>query len=339
MEKLTDKSAFFVITMAKKMDKAREFLVNEYIKSLSEGKIPWIKGWNGAFYRPQNGSSGKPYRGMNSLILSYVGDKKGYADPRWYTYKQAQDKGLQVRKGEKSAPISFPTLYLDGKYLSFDQYELLNLEDKNRVIWGRRAYSVFNAEQIDGVPELEKKNVADIRGSELVEDIRKGLGIGLEFRGNSAYYQPVKDKVIMPPKECFFSEEEYNATLLHELCHGTGHPSRLNRDLRGQFGSERYAREELRAEIGSSFLMQSLQLRVPDAHIDNHKAYIQSWIKVLNEEPQELFRAISEAENIEKYALEKGGIDIEKLAKESGVQDKSTAEKEKTAKPKDDRER
>ncbi len=298
----------------KKMDKAREFLVNEYIKSLSEGHIPWAKGWesneNG---RIRNGSTGKPYRGMNALILMYVSDVKGYGDPRWFTYKQAKDKGYQVRKGEKSAPISFPTLYLDGKSLTFGEYNSLPKKEQDRVIWGRRAFSVFNAQQIDGVPELVKSIVHDIHGSELVEDIRKGMGVGLDYRGDQPCYHPLLDKVIIPPKECFISEEEFNATKLHELCHATGHPSRLNRDLGGRFGSERYAREELRAEIASSFLMQSLQLRMPEAHIDNHKAYIQSWIEVLNKEPQELFKAISEAEVIEKYALDKGNINLEKL--------------------------
>ncbi len=163
--------------------------------------------------------------------------------------------------------------------------------------------------------------------------------------GDQPCYHPLLDKVIIPPKECFISEEELNATELHELCHATGHPTRLNRDLGGRFGSERYAREELRAEIASSFLMQSLQLRMPEAHIDNHKAYIQSWIEVslqlrmpeahidnhkayiqswievLNKEPQELFKAIYEAEAIEKYALDKGNINLEKLM-EQPEQDK-----------------
>ena len=313
----------------KKMDKAREFLVNEYIKCLSEGQIPWLKGWesNGTG-RIRNGSTEKAYRGMNALILTYVSQVKGYSDPRWYTYKQAKDKGYQVRKGEKSAPISFPTLYLDGKSLTFDQYDALTKEEKNKVIRGRRAYSVFNAAQIDGVPELEKGVVHDIHGSDLVEDIRKGMGVGLEYMGDQPCYHPLLDKVIIPPKECFISEEELNATELHELCHATGHPTRLNRDLGGRFGSERYAREELRAEIASSFLMQSLQLRMPEAHIDNHKAYIQSWIEVLNKEPQELFKAIYEAEAIEKYALDKGNINLEKLM-EQPEQDKDKEKKKK----------
>ncbi len=181
----------------KKMDKAREFLVNEYIKCLSEGQIPWLKGWesNGTG-RIRNGSTEKAYRGMNALILAYVSQVKGYSDPRWYTYKQAKDKGYQVRKGEKSAPISFPTLYLDGKSLTFDQYDALTKEEKDKVIRGRRAYSVFNAAQIDGVPELEKGVVHDIHGSDLVEDIRKGMGVGLEYMGDQPCYHPLLDKVV-----------------------------------------------------------------------------------------------------------------------------------------------
>lgn len=299
--------------MPQKIDKAREFLINEYIKALNEGKIPWAKGWESRNSRVRNGSTNKPYRGMNQLILNYVSDMKGYTDPRWYTYKQAKALGYQVRRGEKASPISFPTLYLNGKSLTFDQLDALPKEDRDQVVWGRRAHSVFNAAQIDGVPELEKTSVRDIHGSKLVEDIQKGLGTDLIHKGNEAYYRPIADLVVVPPKESFLSEEEYAATVLHELCHSTGHPSRLNRDLGGRFGSERYAREELRAEIASSFLMQSLQMPMPQSHIDNHKAYIQSWIEVLKNEPKELFKAISEAEDIEKYALEKGHIDIDKL--------------------------
>lgn len=311
--------------MAQSLDKARQFLIDEYLKALTEGKIPWAQGWESMGPRSfHNGASGRPYHGINQLILYLVSEQKGYEDPRWYTYKQAKDLGYQVRKGEKSAPITFASLFYEKKAISFEDYNKLSKEEQKKVFWKTRAYSVFNAQQIDGVPERAPVPTHDIHGSELVEKIQKGLEVQIEFRGDQPCYNPLADKVIVPKKEHFISEEEYNATVLHELCHSTGHPSRMNRDLSGSFGSENYAKEELRAEIGSSFLMQSLQLPMPQSHIDNHKAYIQSWIKVLENEPGELFKAIHDAEKIESYALDKGGIDKEAL-KEAVREDKEVS--------------
>lgn len=161
----------------------------------------------------------------------------------------------------------------------------------------------------------------------MVEQIRNGLGTKLRFYGDEAYYSPLIDQVTMPPKDQFLSNEEYDSTLLHELCHSTGHPGRMDRDLTGRFGSKSYAKEELRAEIASSFLMQSLQLPMPQSHIENHKAYIQSWIEVLKKDPKELFAAIKDAESIEKYALEKGGINKEVLLAKSEKQPEKMVEK------------
>ncbi len=316
--------------VAAKVDKARQYLVDQYISALTEGKIPWAKGWVSNYHPMQNGSTNKAYKGMNQLILSISADVNGFSDYRWYTFNQAKTHGYKVKKGSHGTPLSYPTVYLDGKAISIEDFKLLPADEKDRCIWGRKGFTVFNAEQIEGVPELKiEAAVRRIDGSELVEQIRNGLGTNLRFYGDSAYYSPLTDQVTMPNKEQFLSNEEYDSTLLHELCHSTGHPGRMDRDLTGRFGSESYAKEELRAEIASSFLMQSLQLPMPQSHIDNHKAYIQSWIEVLKKDPKELFAAIKDAELIEKYALEKGGINRDVLTEKSDKQPEKDCRDEK----------
>ncbi len=297
-----------------KVDKARQYLIDQYVEALSEGRIPWAKGWESTYHSMENGSTGKSYRGMNQLILLVSAESNHFKDYRWYTFNQARELGYKVKKGSHGTPLSHPTIYLNNKSITIEEYNGLSSEEAKRCIWGRYNFTVFNAEQIDGVPELQiESQPRTINGSALVEQIRSGLGTKLHFGGDEAYYMPLSDTIQMPNKEQFFSEEEYDSTLLHELCHSTGHPDRLNRDLSGRFGSQKYAKEELRAEIASSFLMQSLQLPLPQDHIDNHKAYIQSWISVLKNEPDELFKAINDATTIENYALEKGGISKEKV--------------------------
>ena len=313
---------------APKVDKARQYLVDQYISALTEGKIPWAKGWVSNYHPMQNGSTHKAYGGMNQLILSISAEVNEFTDYRWYTFNQAKSLGYKVKKGSRGTPLSYPTVYLDGKAISIEDFKQLKKEDQDRCIWGRKTFTVFNAEQIEGVPELKIEAAPrTINGSELVEQIRNGLGTKLRFHGDEAYYSPLKDQVTMPPKDQFLSNEEYDSTLLHELCHSTGHPGRMARDLTGRFGSESYAKEELRAEIASSFLMQSLQLPMPQSHIENHKAYIQSWIGVLQKDPKELFAAIKDAESIEKYALEKGGINKEALLTNSEKQPEKMVEK------------
>ncbi len=321
-----------------KIDKARQYLIDQYVSALSEGQIPWARGWESTYHPMENGSTGNRYRGMNQMILAVSAETNKFKDYRWYTFNQARELGYKVKKGSHGTPLSHPTIYLDEKAITIEEYRGLSSEEAKRCIWGKYNFTVFNAEQIEGVPELHiESQPRTINGSELVEQIRTGLGTKLQFGGDEAYYMPLTDTVQLPNKEKFFSEEEYDSTLLHELCHSTGHPDRLNRDVSGWFGSPKYAKEELRAEIASSFLMQSLQLPLPQKHIENHKAYIQSWISVLKNEPNELFLAIHEAEGIEQYALEKGGISKEKLKpdlhKEKQAPDKKQESREKSKPP------
>jgi len=303
-----------------KMNKLREQLAQSFLDSLNEGRLPWHATWR--VMRPENAITGKNYRGINSFWLSLIGAAEGYKDPRWCTFKQAQKQGWAVKKGEKGTCIEFWSLYDKKERKTVERSEANRIiqKDPDReedFILMSRTYTVFNAEQIKDIPEIPFTNNVDI---DLVRANRDTLlqNMNLNFRegGTEAYYAPFTDCITMPPDAFFKDTYGYMATLLHEAGHATGHQSRLNRDLSGGFGSESYAKEELRAEIASAFTAQALGLgesSIDPSTINNHKAYIQSWIKCIEDQPNELFAAIKDASEISDYLLEKGEflIDLE----------------------------
>ena len=301
------------------MNKLREELAQAFISSLNEGEIPWEATWKTS--RPENAVTGKAYRGVNSLWLSMLSACKGYTDPRWCTFNQAKESGWSVRKGEKSAHIEFWSLYDKKTKKTVSRADAVRIVDadpdrKDDIILMSRTYCVFNAAQIDGIPEPEVVPRTDIGELRAKRDLLlKNMCLGFREEGDRAYYTPSMDRVTLPPEESFYDVYGYMATFLHECGHATGHETRLNRDLSGAFGSEKYAKEELRAEIASAFTAQALGLT--DGHagragdIDNHKAYIQSWAQTIKSDPNELFAAIRDAEKISDYLLEKGEFFIE----------------------------
>lgn len=302
-----------------KMNKVREQISQAFLESLKENELPWKKGW--ITERPYNAVSNTEYRGVNSFWLSCVAEQKGYSDPRWCTFKQAKDKGWKVKKGEHGTQVEFWSMYdtetkkkLTGRELNLLKKEL-GEDFYERVKPISSVYTVFNAEQMEGIPKREKTQ-EPIKSDELLQK-RDTLIRNMEFTfqegGDRAFYQPGDDSVTLPKMAQFRSVYDYISVFLHESGHATGHESRLNRDLSGGFGSQKYAREELRAEIASAFTSQELGLgEMAAEHMDNHKAYIQSWIEVLEKEPQELFAAIRDAEKISDYLMEKGEFFPEK---------------------------
>ena len=301
----------------KKQNKAREQLIEMYINSLEEGEIPWRKGWNDSIDAPQNPVTKTKYHGVNLLMLAYVSRKNGYKDPRWCTLKQANERGWSIIKGSHGTPVEYWMPYdkEERKYLTWKQYQDKMEEARKNgkgldtiVLYSKISYA-FNAEQIQGIPEYVRETNATIETSPFVENLIQNLNVNYMEAGNQAYYVPTEDMVVIPDRTTFHSDYEYNSTRLHELCHATGHESRLKRSLDNVFGSVDYAKEELRVEIASSFIGQTIHLEVSDANLDNHKAYIQNWIDVLNKEPDELFKAIKDAQEIEKYVLEIGEWD------------------------------
>lgn len=308
------------------LNKARQFLIDGYIKSLQEDKIPWIKSWE-SNYLPKiqyNAKNNKHYQGINQLILNYFSEKNGFSDPRWCTFKQAKDNGWKIKQGSHGAPIEFWSIYdkEQKKNITPEEYNNLKRENPNikdtRFSWVARVYTVFNGEQIDGIKPYPKQEDTrlNIPASQYIQNVIDNMNVKYEETGIEAYYSPVMDKVVIPPSKYFEDEYGYYATQLHELCHATGHPSRLNRDLLNNFGTQKYAKEELRAEIASSFAMQDLNLAHDQYHFDNHKAYIQSWISILKNEPNELFKAIKDAQGIADYVTSLSKAETLELDKE-----------------------
>lgn len=302
------------------------------MNALKEDKIPWKRGWRNS--QPYNAVSNNNYHGVNNLLLSFIAYEKGYLDPRWCTFKQAKDNGWHINKGEKGTPIEFWSLYDSEtkKKLSYTESnklknELSREDYQKRVHPLSETYTVFNAEQISGIPELAvEDNIVEIKSLIEKRDVLvKNMGVNFLQQGWEAYYSKDRDLLSLPPIEEFNGDYEYFSTLLHEAAHATGHESRLNRNFGNSFGSPEYAKEELRAEIAAAFTAQSLGIdseNQSQEHIENHKAYIQSWIEVLEKNPEELFLAIKEAEKISDYLIEKGEFEIAEIKqpeKEEGI--------------------
>lgn len=165
-----------------------------------------------------------------------------------------------------------------------------------------RNYYVFNGRDIEGIPELQPQTSKEIVNDELIDKIQKGMDLQiLNDGGDRAYYSPKTDSVHLPEKDTFYNSYAYNATALHELSHATGAEKRLNRDIKNAFGTEKYAYEELVAEISACFMSEHIQIEQTEEHVNNHKAYIQSWTKALSEKPEMLMKAIRDAEKAANY--------------------------------------
>lgn len=308
-----------------KLNKTREMLVNKYIEALEKEELPWEKTWNVAL--PRNAVTGTPYRGANSLLLSFIAYDRGYSGNRWCTFNQIADREgkyhpnepWHLKKGSKSVPVEYWYVFdcINRKHCSFEEYNKIIKEDISRLNDFKlcsNTYLVFNEDCIEGISKdmsLENKEIDKL---EVIDNIINNMKVGYSEYGDQAYYNPVTDEVVIPPMEHFKTEYGYCATQLHELCHATGHIDRLGRAMINKFGTPEYAIEELRAEIGSSFLMQELNLQHDESHINNHIAYVQNWIEVLKKDPNELFRAVKDAESIVEYIEKVGEIDLAKLA-------------------------
>lgn len=299
-----------------KTNKARDQLVKMFLSVLEEDKKDWKQGWTSSSIHI-NPITNKNYKGMNYLQLNLTSYTKGYIDPRWCTFKQADKAGWKIKKGEHGTPIEFWSLYDKStkKTVTIREYNyILQLEGPERkedFIWMNKTSTVFNASQIEGMPELIKNKNKEIKVDGFVSNLVKNMNIEVFF-GLEACYSPKKDKIYMPPKENFHSTYGYNATLLHELSHATSHESRLNREISSKFGSVEYAKEELRAEIASAFISSELNIGSTTEYMENHAAYVSSWIEVIKKDQNELFRAIKDATDISEYMFNKGELELYK---------------------------
>jgi antirestriction protein ArdC len=271
-------------------------ITNQIVSALEQGVRPWHQPWNaehsaGRITRPLRGN-GVAYQGINTVMLWSAAIAKGYAAPIWMTYRQAQELGAHVRKGEEGSLV----VYAD-KIIRTETTE--TGEEAERAIPFMKGYTVFNVEQIEGLPEhyygKPQARTEAVQRIERAESFLAATGATVRHGGNRAFYSPTSDHVQMPPIEAFRDAEYYYGVRCHETVHWSRHPSRLNRDFgRKRFGDEGYAMEELTAELGSAFLCADLEL-TPEVRAD-HVAYCGSWIKVLKDDKRAIFTAASHAQ-------------------------------------------
>lgn len=262
------------------------------IAALESGIRPWRKPWQSG----QTGnmpalplrSNGVPYRGVNILLLWGDAMDKGFTSSTWMTFKQAQALGTHVRKGERGSTVVYA-----------DRTSRTEIDDQGeeteRTFSFMKAYTVFNADQIDGLPETFRAGPdlhADrdpIRIDAAAEAFFAATGAMFRHGGYRAFYSPEHDMIQLPPVQAFRDAGSYAATKAHELIHWTGHKSRLARTFGRRFGDNAYAFEELVAELGAAFICAVLQL-TPEPRAD-HAAYLSSWLSVLKADKRAIFTA------------------------------------------------
>jgi len=309
--------------MSEKKTPWRQNVADEMIRHIEAGTAPWQKPWKAGVLgdNQHNPSSGSAYRGINALWL----EMQGFEDPRWLTLRQANALGAQIRTGEKSTQVEYWKWTAPQPKL--DKLGNPVLDDNGKKVFGTARLerpqvfyaNVFNAAQIDG---LEPYKVPDLT-FEPVEEAEKLLAAGgveiLHDQNDRAFYSPARDHIRMPPQEQFPDAYNYYATALHELGHATGHSSRMDRKF-GPFGSEVYAKEELRAEMSSYMVARDLGL---GHYPDRHAPYVENWLKAIKEDRNVLFQAARDAEHITQWikepemrpALEKNAQSNRKAAK------------------------
>lgn len=271
-------------------------VTDQIVAELEAGVRPWVQPWNaahaaGEVSRPLRYNA-MPYRGINVVLLWLAALRQHFVSPLWMTYKQAAELGGQVRKGAKGSLV----VYAD----TFTRREAGDDGQEQEIeVPFLKSYSVFNTEQIDGLPaHYYAKADQPTHPAERIgraECFVANTGADIRHGGGMAYYSPAGDYVQMPPLSSFRTAESYYATLCHELTHFTRHPSRLNREFgRKRWGDEGYAMEELVAELGAAFLCADLGLTLELR--DDHAAYIGSWLKVLKNDKRAVFTAAGHAQ-------------------------------------------
>jgi antirestriction protein ArdC len=221
------------------------------------------------------------------------------------TYKQAEAKGWQVKKGSKGTHII---------YFKINEYENKKTGDIDKVPMLKR-YSVFNGDQIEGfIPCREPvAEVETFDNCDLVEATLEAHEITIKHGGDTAFFSPKMDFIQMPMKQDFISTDEennqqtYYSTLLHEVTHWTGHKKRLDRDFSGRFGSNAYAFEELVAEIGSVFLCAKMGVKASPSQ--NNAKYLNNWLEVLKDDKRAIVKAFSLASKASNYIVEKSPVE------------------------------
>ncbi len=268
-----------------------EMVTDRIIEELEKGVIPWKKPWKSISNGAYNRVSKKPYSLLNQLMLKHEGE---YA-----TFKQWQEMGGKIKKGAKSEFVVF--------------WKMLAVEEEKdgatitKTIPMLRYYNVFHISQVEGVEPLETVEATHNEPIEEAEKVKNGYSTReniqiIEEVGNKAFYSLSGDYICIPCKEQFEKINEYYSTAFHEMVHSTGHKKRLDRLVNAKFGSEKYSKEELVAEIGSAMILNELGIETSDT-FENSTAYIQSWLQVLKNDSKFIVSASGKAEKAVKYIL------------------------------------
>lgn len=269
-------------------------VTEKIISALEAGTTPWQRPWTALaeLGMPRNGSTGRHYNGINTILLFLEAQARGGDDCRYMTFKQASDAGYSIKKGAKSVPVYF------FKKLEVEERDPDTGEKTTKGIPYLTEYRVFNAQDIEGMP-LPTTATHHWEPIDVMEKLVKRHGVEIQYGGNRAYYDISNDNLRMPLRGQFPSKEAFYGTLAHEVSHWTGAPSRLNRQF-GRFKDEAYSKEELRAEIASAML--AAQYKIPTS-MENHTAYVASWIKALKNDKREIFKAASDATKIVTFLV------------------------------------
>jgi antirestriction protein ArdC len=273
-------------------------ITSAIVAELEKGTRPWTRPWSaehaaGRITRPLR-HNGEPYSGINILSLWASASVQGFAAPIWMTYRQATEFDAHVRKGEKGSPVVY------ANALIRTEKDAATGDDVEHAIHYLKGYTVFNVEQIEGLPAqfyatAEKPRLDPPARIAHAEQFFAATGITLSHGGSRAFYRPSTDSIVMPMIEAFKDAESYYSTLGHECVHATSHESRLARDFGSKrFGSEGYAVEELVAELGAAFLCADLDLALEPR--EDHASYIANWLQVLKNDNRAIFTAASHAQ-------------------------------------------
>ena len=278
-------------------------ITDAIIADLERGCVPWAQPWDSAagsvpFTIPRNASTRRPYSGINILTLWSAVAKRKFAGHDWITFRQALAVGANVRKGERGVTV----VYADRFIPEATRERARETGDAVTSIPFLKRFTLFNADQCEGLPvDPEAPQPPPEAIIPAADAVIVATGADIRIGGGEAFYHPILDYVQVPPVHAYFEPTNWFRTVFHELSHRTGHPSRLNRDQSGVFGSPVYAREELVAEMAGAFVCASLGVTPTVRHAD----YIGSWLEVIREDNRAITRAASAASKAADHILQR----------------------------------
>lgn len=292
-------------------------ITDRIIAELEAGTPPWVRPWStDPDPLPRNALSQRHYRGINTLLLSMEYQERSYSSNQWLTFLQIKQLEGRIRKGERASSVVF----FEMRHLQTESDTDDNPQGNSRTqaIPFMKVFKVFNLDQVEGLPATVSQVSAvrsDWSGDEAADLLIKQSGARILHRGSSAFYSPSVDQINLPDRSSFDDAGAYYSTSLHELCHWTGHSTRLDRKLGRRFGESAYAMEELIAELGAAYLCAHCRI---NGRLQ-HASYIDSWLAVLKSDKRAVIVAAAQAQKAADYVLERPNLQPHGIALESAA--------------------